>query len=193
MPRKSVSAQNEQTAQTAADQSEMTPAVEKDVVQEAVQAKAPVKAEAPLSDTDEIEVVSMIGNVSYLDKATGDFYEWEDAGHTEYMTVATLNNMWRNHKSYFRCMWLRPNDERVIKRFGLANTYKKYEYLMDASNYVRENSSAIVEEISHLPNDMKRTVCNKVKTFVVDGDVTDVAVIRAIERKLNIDLVSLLN
>lgn len=193
MPRKSMSVQNEQEIQMTADQSEMNAAGKTDENMQTAETQTPVKTVAPLCDSDEIEVISMIGNVSYFDKATGDFYEWEEAGHTEYMTVAALNNMWRNHKSYFRCMWLKPNDERIVNRFGLSNTYKKYEYLMDASNYVRANTNEIIDGISNLPNDMKRTICNKMKVFIANGEVTDIAVIRAIERKLGIDLISLLD
>jgi len=107
--------------------------------------------------------------------------------------VETINNLWRNHKRYFRSMWLRPMDNRVIKKFGLSNMYDKYNYLMDGKNYVRENAKEIVEGISNLPNDVKRTVCDKVKSLIVNGDVTDVAVIRAIEKQFNIDLISYLD
>ena len=87
-----------------------------------------------LMDTDEIQVMSLIPNVSYLDNHTGDFYEWNEAGHEEPMTVETLKNMWRNNKGYFRNMWLKPLDDRVINRFGLTKTYENYDFLMDATN-----------------------------------------------------------
>ena len=90
----------------------------------------------PLNDNDEIEVVSLIPNISYKDSRTGDFYEWDEIGHIEYMTFDILKNMWRSHKGYFRNMWLKPNDDRVISKFGLNKTFEKYEFLMDKSNYI---------------------------------------------------------
>ena len=93
--------------------------------------KKTIKVE-PLNDDDEIEIVSLVPNVSYKDSKTGDMYEWDVAGHVEPMTVDVLKNMWRNNKGYFKNMWLKPNDERLIKQFGLTKTFEKYEFLMDA-------------------------------------------------------------
>lgn len=146
----------------------------------------------PLQDSDEIDVVSTIPNVSYKDSKTNDMYEWEEVGHVEPMTFETLKNMWRNNKGYFRNMWLKPLDERVIKQFGLTSTFEKYEYLMDESNYTRAKISEICEAISSAPNGMKFSVCSRVKALVCDGKITDYAVIKALEKELNMELSSLI-
>lgn len=151
-----------------------------------------VKTEEPLTNDTEIAVISLVDNVSYKDNRTGDYYQWDKADHVEYMTVETLNNLWRNHKRYFRSMWLKPNDERIIKRFGLESMYKKFNYLMDAKNYTRVNIKQITDGIDGVPNEMKRTICDKVKGMVANGTVTDVSVIRALEKKLGLDLISIL-
>ena len=147
----------------------------------------------PLVDSDEIEVISLVPNVSYKDSKTLDMYEWDVTGHTEYMTFDTLKNMWRNHKGYFKNMWLKPNDERVINSFGLTKTFEKYEYLMDASNYTKKNISAICEAIANTPNGLKFAICDKVKSLVVNGEVADISVIRALEKRLNIELIEFLD
>ena len=146
----------------------------------------------PLEDSDEIEVVSLIPNVSYKDSKTGDMYEWDDVGHVEYMTLDTLKNMWRNNKGYFRNMWLKPNDDRVVNKFGLTKTFEKYEFLMDESNYTRKTIDDICDSISNAPNGLKRSICNKVKDLVVNGKVTDVQVIKKLEKHLNLDLIEFL-
>ena len=146
-----------------------------------------------LKDSDEIEVISLVPNVSYKDSKTLDMYEWNEAGHSEYMTFDTLKNMWRNNKGYFKNMWLKPDDDRVINKFGLTKTYEKYEYLMDASNYTRKNISAICEAISETPNGLKFAICDKVKSLVVNGELTDVHVIRALENRLKIELIDFLD
>lgn len=153
--------------------------------------KKSIKVE-PLEDSDEIEVVSLVPNVSYKDSKTGDMYEWDNVGHPEDMTFETLKNLWRNNKGYFRNMWLKPNDDRVINKFGLTKTFEKYEYLMDASNYTKKNINAICEAISSTPNGLKFAICDKVKSLVVNGDVTDVSVIKALENRLQIDLIEFL-
>lgn len=146
----------------------------------------------PLNDNDEIEVVSLIPNVSYKDNRSGDFYQWDEVNHVEYMTFETLKNMWRNNKGYFRNMWLKPMDSRVISKFGLTSVFEKYEFLMQGKNYTRKNISQICENISATPNGMKQSICKKIKDLIATGDLADVMVIRALENHLNLDLISLL-
>ena len=146
----------------------------------------------PLKDTDEIEIESLVSNVSYKDSKTGDMYEWDEAGHTEPMTFDILKNMWRSHKGYFRNMWLKPNDARVINQFGLTKTFEKYEYLMDASNYTKKNIKSICDAIAETPNGLKFAICDKVKSLVISGEVSDVSVIKELEKRLNIDLIEFL-
>ena len=147
----------------------------------------------PLEDSDEIEVISLVSNVTYKDSKTLDTYEWREAGHVEYMTFETLKNMWRNNKGYFKNLWLKPNDDRVINKFSLTNTFEKYEYLMDASNYTKKNIGAICSAIKSTPNGLKWAICDKVKSLVISGDITNVSVIRELEKSLRIDLISFLD
>ena len=153
--------------------------------------KKTIKAE-PLKDTDEIEIESLVANVSYKDSKTGDMYEWDEVGHTEPMTFDTLKNMWRSHKGYFRNMWLKPNDARVINQFGLTKTFEKHEYLMDASNYTKKNIGSICNAIAETPNGLKFAIYDKVKSMVISGEVSDVSVIRELEKRLKIDLIDFL-
>ena len=154
--------------------------------------KNTIKAE-PLNDSDEIEVVSLIPNVSYKDSKTLDVYKWDSVGHVEYMSFETLKNMWRNNKGYFKNMWLKPVDDRVISKFGLTKTFEKYEYLMNASNYTKKNIGAICEAISSTPNGLKIAICDKIKSLVVNGEVSDVIVLKALEKHLHIDLIEFLD
>lgn len=158
-------------------------------------AKKTVKEEPkikPLEDSDEIRVVSLIPNVSYKDSKTFDMYEWDRIGHVEYMTVDVLKNMWRHNKGYFKNMWLKPEDERIIEKFGLAKTFEKYEYLMEESNYTKKNIDAICDAISNTPNGLKFAICDKVKNLVINGKIADVSVIKALENRLRIDLIEFL-
>lgn len=153
--------------------------------------KNTIKSE-PLNDSDEIEVVSLLANVSYKDSKTLDMYYWDTIGHVEYMSFETLKNMWRSNKGYFKNLWLKPEDDRVINKFGLTKTFEKYEYLMDASNYTKKNINRICDAIADTPNGLKIAICDKIKSLVVNGDVSDVSVIKALENRLNIDLIEFL-
>lgn len=153
--------------------------------------KKSIKA-APLEDSDEIEVISLVPNVSYKDSKTLDMYEWHEVGHSEYMNFDTLKNMWRNNKGYFKNLWLKPMDDRVINKFGLTKTFEKYEYLMDGSNYTKKNIKTICDAIKETPNGLKFAICNKVKNLVISGDVADVFVIKELEKRLQISLIEFL-
>lgn len=146
--------------------------------------------EAPLLDTDEIEVVSLLPNVSYKDLRTNDYYRWDKVGDKETMSYDVIKNLWRNNKAYFRNLWLKPLDQRVIKKLGLESNYMKYEFLMNAENYTRGNIDELCEAISNTPMGLKLAVCNKVQNLVAAGKVSDITVIRALERKLGLDLLS---
>lgn len=153
--------------------------------------KKTIKLE-PLKDTDEIEIISLVPNVSYKDSKTGDMYVWDEADHTELMTFDILKNMWRSHKGYFRNMWLKPNDARVVNQFGLTKTFEKYEYLMDSSNYTKKNIKSVCDAIAETPNGLKFAICDKVKNMVIAGEVSDVFVIKELEKRLKIDLIEFL-
>lgn len=146
----------------------------------------------PLMDSDEIDVVSLVPNVSYKDSKTGDMFEWDEVGHVEPMTFDTLKNLWRNHKGYFREMLLKPNDERVINKFGLTKTFEKYEFLMNKNNYNKANIDKVITIISECPNGLKYSIIAKIKSMVVSDELTDVAVIRKLEKYFDIDLISFL-
>ena len=147
----------------------------------------------PLEDSDEIKVISLVPNVSYKDSKTLDMYEWNEIGHPEYMSFDTLKNMWRTDKGYFKNLWLKPMDDRVINKFGLTKTYEKYEYLMDASNYTKANIKTICDTIKETPVGLKFSICNKVKNLVINQELTDVFVIRELEKRLQISLIDFIH
>lgn len=151
-----------------------------------------VEKEKPLDKDDVIEVISLIPNISYKDKKYGDIYRWEKAGEIVEMTFEVINYMHQNHKTYFKSMWIKPLDNQVIKKFGLESTYRDYDFLMDASNYTRKNVKEICDSIRHTPQSLKFAICNKIKSLVSSGKVSDIHVLREIEKSLNIDLIPLI-
>ena len=147
-----------------------------------------------LKDDDDITIISLISNISYKDNKNNDFYEWDDVGHEEIMKYSALKDMNRNYKSYFRDLWLKPNDDRVIKAFGLESTYKNYADLMDGKTYSLDNMNDIKEKFDALPpRGIKSTVVTKIKNMVSVGEISDVKVVKNLERILQVDLFDLLD
>jgi hypothetical protein len=148
--------------------------------------------EDALSDSDMIEVESLIPNVVYEDSRTGNYYEWSEIGHCEDMTFDEVKNMHRKYKTYFNDMWLKPLDERVIKKLGLSRTYDKYDFLVDESNYTNDHIDEVLDGISSAPTSLKIAIVNRIKDMVSDGTVSDIKVVRKLEKRLDIDLISFL-
>lgn len=148
--------------------------------------------EDALSDSDVLEVESLIPNVVYEDNRTGNYYEWGEIGHCEDMTFDEIKNMHRKHKAYFTDMWLKPLDERVIKKLGLSRTYDKYDFLVDESNYTNDNIDEVLNGISSAPASLKIAIVNRIKDMVADGTISDIKVVRKLEKRLDIDLISFL-
>lgn len=148
--------------------------------------------EDALSDSDVIEVMSLIPNVVYEDNRTGNYYEWEEIGHCEDMTFDEVKNMHRKYKAYFNDMWLKPLDDRVIKKLGLTRTYEKYDFLVDESNYTNDHIDEVLDGLSSAPASLKIAIVNRIKDMVADGTVSDIKVVRKLEKRLDIDLISFL-
>lgn len=173
--------------------SAMVAAADKKAAASVVDEAAVDMKEEPLKDSDEIEVMALIPNVSYRDTSTSDFYEWENVGDVEYMTVDALTRMRRNHRGYFEDMCLKPNDERVIKKFGLGRFYENHDIFMDASNYTKDKIADTLNKFSTIrSNSMKLSIVNKIKDMVESGEISNVGVIRTIEKRLDIDLIATL-
>lgn len=146
-----------------------------------------------LTDNEEIEVVSLVANVSYWDKTTDETYKWVEVGEVVSMPFSVIKNMWRNHKNYLRNFCLKPLDERVIEKLGLGKTYEKYEFLTDSTQYTKANLNKILNTIDSSNNAFKSAICNNIKSMITDGEITDVSVIMTLGKKFDVDFISLLD
>lgn len=151
--------------------------------------KATVKVVEPLEDADEIEVVSLIPNVSYKDSKTLDFYEWKNIGDVEEIPFEVLKNMYRNNRGYFKNLWIKPLDERVIEKFRLRKLYESHEKVINIENYTMDNIVDICEEIHKLPNSSKLSVLALIRSSVDEGKIQDIRIIKLLESNLKISLI----
>lgn len=194
-----VSKAKEQTTTTSAtvDDKDTVAETSKNVVVDKVGKKDEAKTKRvkvePLNDFDDIEVQSMIPNVSYLDTKNQDFYEWKNVGDIETMSFETLKNMWKNNRGYFKKLWIRPLDKRVIEKFnGLSKLYTEYDELMDINTYNRDNVQSIIKRILDMPHGTQHSVITLILDSVNNGKLTDVKVLRELEKSLGLDLISLI-
>lgn len=169
-----------------------------DVTEEKVVVEKPVKPitkpkKVKIDDDEEIEVEAFDSNVSYWDKLTDETYFWENVGDIIALPYSIIKNMWRNHKTYFRNFLLKPNDERVVSELGLDKTYEKYDFLVDGSQYTKDNIDNIIQTIKSGNNGFKSAIFNNIKNMIVAGDITDVSVIIKLGKAFDIDFIDLAN
>ena len=151
----------------------------------------PVKVK--IADDEEIDVQSFDSNVTYWDKATDETYFWEQVGEIISMPYSVIKNMWRNHKTYFRNFLLKPLDKRVVTELGLTKTYEKYDFLMEGSNYTRDNLDTIIATINGGTNGFKSAIFNNIKNMITGGKITDISVIKQLGNAFDIDFVGLID
>lgn len=161
--------------------------------QESVAVENVVEKQEELNDFDEIAVESLIPNVTYKDNKNGDYYRWDEVGHEEYLTFAAIKDMYRNFRGYFENMWIRPKDERVVKKLNLERLYKKYDYLINIDNYTRENIESICSEIESLnsrSSNLKFSIFTRIYDAVAKEKLTDFSVIKILNKRFHLDLLN---
>ena len=156
-------------------------------VEKSAAVSAPVAE--PLRDDDEIEVISLIPNVNYQDPTYNEMYTWENPGDSELLTFGTLKTMWRNHKGYFRDLFLYPSDDRVIAFFKLEKVYATYSALMKPESYTGKSINKTLQELRKLDptaqSNLRRVVSQRIQVLIDEKRIADFSVIRQLEREFN--------
>lgn len=147
--------------------------------------------EMPLTDNEIIVCTAQIPNMTYKDHKTGDMYTWQAVGDAEEISFSVLRDMYRNYDSYIKNLWITFDDERVVKKFRLERLYGNYKLLMSDKFYVKSNMQKIKEIIKEMPRGILETAILKVKSFITDGKISDLKVIRELERQFHVDLINL--
>ena len=129
------------------------------------------------------------GGLTYKSRSTNAVFRWNQIGAIQYMTVAELNEM-NNHKSGFLNKPLVIlMDERAVKKFRLTPVYENVAKL----NNLKEVFSSDMATIERVVDDalrvnMRDILINKVRQMYKTKKLTDINVIRLLEKKLSFDL-----
>ena len=154
----------------------------------------PVEPEqVELTDEDEVDIIAVDSHVYYYDKTTDETYTWNEVGDIISLPFVVVKNMWRNHKDYFRNFLLKPTDKRVIDKLGLNKTYEKYDFLNDGKQYTRDNIDKILTTIKGTTNGFQSALCNNIKNMIIEGEITDLYVVRTLGKYFNVDFIMLLD
>lgn len=144
-----------------------------------------------IRDNDVIVVKSLVPNVYYTCSKTLDTFSWADVGDAEEMTFAQLKVMKNKHGGYFTKKWLYPEDDMARKKLGIdsifATTFEKKDMRLLYGNDV----TAVKEKLHYIPAEEKAAYIKRVQTDVKQGKITNVKIIRLLEKELDISLMDL--
>lgn len=149
-----------------------------------------IKEEINLSLDEMIPVKSItFGGLTYKARSTNAIYRWNNIGAVEYMSVAELNEMNNYKRSYLNKPLVILLDERAIKKFRLQPVYENVAKINNLKVLFKKDMSTIERTIDNaLDVNMRDILISKSRQMIKNGTLTDINVIKLLERKLQHDL-----
>lgn len=129
------------------------------------------------------------GSLIYKSRSNNATYIWNEIGAVEHMTIAAITEMNNYNIDFLRKPMVILLDERAIKQFRLTEVYEnvaKINNLRQLFNSDINNISKAIDNI--LAVNMRDIFISKVRTMYKKKTLTDINIIRLIERKLQFDL-----
>ena len=149
-----------------------------------------IKEEINLSLDEMIPVKSItFGGLTYKARSTNAIYRWNNIGAVEYMSVAELNEMNNYKRSYLNKPLVILLDERAIKKFRLQPVYENVAKINNLKVLFKKDMPTIERTIDNaLDVNMRDILISKSRQMIKSGILTDINVIKLLERKLQHDL-----
>lgn len=143
-----------------------------------------------LSLDDIIPVKSItFGGLTYKARSTNAIYRWNQIGAIEYMSVAELNEMNNYKRAYLNKPLVILMDERAIKKFRLQKVYENVAQINNLKSLFKSDMSTIERTIdTALDANMRDILISKVRQMIKNGTLTNINIIKLLEKKLQHDL-----
>ena len=129
------------------------------------------------------------GSLIYKSRSNNATYIWNEIGAVEHMTVAAITEMNNYNIDFLRKPMVILLDERAVKHFRLTEVYENVAKI----NNLKQLFKSDLETISHtidtvLEVGMRDILISKVRTMYKKKVLTDINVIKMLEKKLQFDL-----
>ena len=143
-----------------------------------------------LSLDDIIPVKSItFGGLTYKARSTNAIYRWNQIGAIEYMSVAELNEMNNYKRAYLNKPLVILMDERAIKKFRLQKVYENVAQINNLKSLFKSDMATIERTIdTALDANMRDILISKVRQMIKNGTLTNINIIKLLEKKLQHDL-----
>lgn len=144
-----------------------------------------------LNDDTRIVVEARVSAVYYTCPVTFETFSWLEVGDTQEMTFKQLRIMNAKHPRYFTEKWLLPNNEAVLKKLRLDKIFGSKVTRSDMKRFCGDNIKDVEELLFGLDSNARTELAPKIVKYVKDGRITNVKMIRLLEKKLGIELMDL--
>lgn len=146
-----------------------------------------------LSLDESIPVKSItFGGLTYKSRTTNAVFRWNNIGSVEYMTVAELNEMNNYKRDYLNRPLVILLDERAIKKFRLSQVYENVAKINNLKSVFNSDMRTIETTIDNaLRVNMRDILVSKVRQMIKNKTLVDVGVIKMLEKKLQYDLMDI--
>lgn len=143
-----------------------------------------------LSLDDIIPVKSItFGGLTYKARSTNAIYRWPTIGSLEYMSISELNEMNNYKRAYLNKPLVILMDERAIKKFRLQKVYENVAQINNLKSLFKSDMATIERTIdTALDANMRDILISKVRQMIKNGTLTNINIIKLLEKKLQHDL-----
>ena len=150
------------------------------------------------TDVEELPIDTVIpvksitfGGLTYKSPVTNATFRWTQIGQTQYMTIAQLNEMNNYNRDFLNKPLVILLNEKAIKQFRLTPVYENVAKINNLTSVFRSDMKTIENTIDNaLRVNMRDILISKVRQMIKNRALTDINVIRLLEKKLQFDLQS---
>lgn len=145
-----------------------------------------------LNDDTKIQVQSLVPVVCYSCPVTFEYFSWLEIGDTQEMTYKQIRIMSVKHPRYFSERWLKPLNDDVLERLKLKRFFESNLSRGDLKLLFGNDVGAVEEMLTSLNPDAKSELAKKAVKAAKDGWISNVKIIRLIEKSLGVEIMDLI-
>ena len=145
--------------------------------------------ELPMDMTVNVKSICY-GGLTYKSRTTNAVFRWNQIGSIQPMTIGEINEM-NNHKpDFLRKPLVILLDERAIKKFRLTPVYENVAKINNLSAVFNTGDLNRIEKVvsDALSVNMRDILISKVRQMYKAKKLTDINILRLLEKKLTFDL-----
>lgn len=148
-------------------------------------------ADTILNDDTKVMVQALVINVHYTCPVTFETFNWMEIGDTQEMTYKQIRIMSVKHPRYFSEKWLKPLNDEVLDKLKLKRFFENNLSRGDLKLLFGNDVGAVEEMLTNLNPDSKAELAPKAVKAAKDGKISNVKIIRLIEKHLDVEIMEL--